>query len=302
MNSAQPWIRRVKLLIGAFFNLESTGDAESLRIRFTVHKHGMGTSTPTTIEIFNLEPKSRSTLTKDLLVILQAGWTTDLDLPIIFSGLLQAAYSRREGPDIITTLLCLDVGTALSRTYVPPPPVKGGTYETGIEAAPGELLSDVVRNLASEFPITAVRSVKVELDDNLVIGSGGYSFYGLIMDSLDELARTYGFGWTVIDGNFIATMDGKPLKGAVTKVDSANGFLIRVEPVFSNIFQDQSGVIIQTVLNPNILPETVVELTSVVNPELSGDYLVTTVVHSGDTHSSQWMTTSETCIVGNTGL
>lgn len=317
MNSAQPWIRRVEVIIGPLLNwrtkgnsgtqevvrILSDGGTDSLRVRFTVHKHGLGTSTPTTVEIFNLSPALRTALrTQGLGIVLNAGWATDETLTKIFSGNINAAYSRREGPDIVTTLLCMDAGGALMRTYVPPPPTQGGGANTEMYAAPGEQLSDVIINLASLLPDVTIHQVSVQLDSSLVIGSGGYSFYGLVVNCIDELARAYGFTWTVLDGVFIAAMDGRPLQGPVIKVDSANGFLIRVEPVFSTVFQLTAGVIIQTVLHPHIVPEGVVELTSLVNPELSGDYLVTTVVHSGDTHSSQWMTTSETTLVGNTGL
>jgi len=319
MSSLQPWIRQVELIIGPLLGwrtgddavegplqpevvrIRSNGDLDSLRVRFTVHKHGLGTSVPTHIDVYNLSQTLRNALrTQGLAVVLNVGWQSDSDLTKIFSGNLQASYSRREGPDIITTLLCMDAGGALMRTYVPPPRVDGGDSDLyDYFSAPGTTIKDAVLFLAANFPDVALDPENVQIDDELIIGPGGHSYYGLVMDCLDDLARAYGFSWTVVNGAFRATMDGKPLQGPVVRVDSANGFLLRAEPVFSSVFQVPVGLIIQTMLDPRINPEGVIELVSAVNPSLTGDYMATTVVHSGDTHSTQWVTTSEVMLVGN---
>lgn len=315
---SQPWLREVELVIGPLLNwrtgfdtfvgpelpeavrIASGGGLEELRVRFTVHKHGLGTNVPTQIEIYNLSPTLRSALrTQGLGVVLNIGWQS-VEKVKLFSGNLQASFSRREGADIVTTLLCLDAGGALMRTYVPPPPTQGGSAEEyEFYAVPGSTIGEAVLFLAQNFPDVVVEEKNIQLPETLIIGSGGYTFYGLVMDCLDELARTYGFSWTVVNGEFRATVDGTPLTGPVVKIDAVNGMLLRAEPVFSSVFQVPVGLTIQTLLDPRVNPEGIIELSSTINPSLSGDYMTTTVVHNGDTHSSQWTTTSEVVLVGN---
>jgi hypothetical protein len=197
-----------------------------------------------------------------------------------------AAWSRRENANIITTLVCLSgLGTAQQ------------TIAANLSIAPNGPLAAGIIASANQFEGITVDPKNVTVTGN--VGSRGYKFSGLVSDCLFDLARIYGFHWTIIDGSFKAVPDRTPLLGNTIDINSADGFLLRAEPMLFSEFQIQSGIVIHTLLNPYIQCDGVINLTTAINPALNGSYLIWSLTHTGDTHSSQWETITETTLVNN---
>lgn len=130
-----------------------------------------------------------------------------------------------------------------------------------------------------------------------ILPKRGWSSSGSAEEELNRLSRNYGFSWTVNDGVFQAVDDRKCLSGSLVLVNSNSG-LMRADPILVSPFQKQAGVSVQTLGNPYIQPGRPIQLLSTVNPQINGIYKIHALTHSGDTHSSQWTTSTETWLVG----
>lgn len=309
---SQPWLRQVVLEIGKLpdwmqdttftvpaiplaARIVSDGTQNTLRIKFSLHKHYVNTGQPSTISIYNLGPGVRDALLASsgnnrmgaTQLNLYAGWSqgTTSQGPIVtkdhllISGGLWAAWSHREGADIVTNLMTL-----------PEAPSFRGVVNTTYD--PNTPVITVVTDLAMMIPGITKDLVLVNIPAPLSIGSRGYTCKGDLSSELEKLARVYGFTWHILDGVFEASMDATPI-GYVVKVSSANGFLKHIDPMLNGIDQQQVGVTIHTLLNPLINPFRVVEAKSSVTPKLSGDYFAMEVHHNGDTASDVWDTVTE---------
>lgn len=303
----QPWLRQIEVVVGPLpdwkvvgplqpdqekkaVRIYSDGTNDRLRVRFRLNKHAVGVPMPGLIEVYNLGPELRSVLNnRGAQLIIRAGWSND-ELTELYSGSVQAAWSRREGSDIVTALVCLSGAGAVQRTYTDP--TTRDWY-----AAPGASIGGegVLLNFASEFPGISLDPKNIVVPDK-VIGSRGYSFTGLLSECMNDLARVYGFTWAIVDDAFQANLDGIPL-GRVVEINSKNGFLLRAEPMLSSAFQMQAGIVIHSLLHPHILPARGIKVESAVNPGLNGTYYAQSVTHAGDTHSTQWETITETVFV-----
>ena len=309
----QPWLRKVELIIGSLpdwqqdptfsgppapvaLRVYSDGTQNNLRIRFNVYKHAVAKMNPTTIQIYNLSAELRNSLlaasgSKEMRgaqVILKVGWGEG-NFSTLFTGGLWAAWSRREGADIVTSLACLSEL----------PAYRGNIQKT---VAANYSLATLIKEVATEIPGITVTQELIMIDSVRTIGRRGMTLSGSPADCLTLLARTYGFSWHILDGVFEAAMDmngdtEQAFMGSVIPVNNRNGFLLRAEPILVSPFQQQSGVAIHTLLNPLINPFRVVDLESDLNPRLNGSYMAQTVTHTGDTFGNSWFTDIETILI-----
>lgn len=288
-----PFIRNIEVLIGPLpewqgggkkekaIRILADGSNETLRIKFSIRAHIISTASPTIVTIYNLGPGIRNSLQQaGAQIIIRAGWG-NTGMLNVFQGSILSAVHMREGADIVTILSSLSGGGGLNRAIVSHS-VKGGAT-----------LSSIVKSVASKIPGVTVSSKLIQVP-NVKIGNQGLSLSGSASDVLNKLARVYGFNWWIDKGVFKALSDLKGLAGSIVNVSSANGFLIRAEPILASPMQIQSGVAIVSLFNPLIEAGGVIKLDSKLNPKLSGSYLVHSLSHSGDSHSSSWTTATET--------
>jgi hypothetical protein len=293
----QPYLRRVELLVGPLPEWQGGGDEEQAlriystgadyerRISFEVHKHSVTTSSPTRIQVYNLPKKLRDILQEsETNLLLRVGWMNS-ELVDLFTGSLLACTHERQGPDIITTLISLCGWGSISRAL------------SSVTYGEGTLLQDMIFDLASRFPSITVDKHQILVADTRV-GSQGLSFCGTVDSALNKLARVHGFSWWVSDGSFFAKDDQKSFVGGEVLISYKGGFLLRAEPMLASPAQKQTGVSIESLLNPHIQPGKLVALESQVNPQLNGGYTVHTLAHRGDTHSDQWESSIQSWVVG----
>lgn len=298
MNNNQPLNRRVEISIGPLAEWEGGGPEESairiygdgtsenLRIKFSIPKHIVSTSSPTTISIYNLSPGTRGALqTSEAQVSIKVGWD-NVGLISVFKGSLMAVVSRRDNADIVTDLLCIAA--------------MGATSKTTVSKAFGEQypLSTMLVDIAKELPGVDVDPKLIDVVD-FSTGTQGYSFAGAATDLLDKLARVHGFSWWINNGVFHALDDNKTFNEGSVVISSDNGFLKTSEPMLSTPWQKQVGVTVESLLNPFVIPGGSISLTSKINTALSGLYKVHLMTHAGDTHADEWTTSIQSYLVGD---
>lgn len=297
MRNVQPLNRQVEIKIGPLREWEGGGSEDAalriygdgtnnnLRIKFSVPKHIISTTSATTISVYNLSPGSRSSLQKShAQIVLKAGWA-NVGLLSIFRGSLHAVVTRRDGPDIVTDLLCLAAIGATSRTVI------SKSFGSNFQ------LSEMLSNIAKEFPGVDVDKKLIKVK-NISIGKQGYSFAGAATELLDKLARVHGFSWWISDGRFYALDDDVVFGVENVVISSNNGFLLRAEQMLVTPWQKQLGTTIKSLLNPFIIPGGSVFLNTRINPILNGSYKVHSLTHSGDTHADDWTTEIQSYLIG----
>ena len=288
-----PFLRHIELLIGPLKEWQGGGNSsvatkiiadgtnDQLRIKFSTRSHIISTASPSVINIYNITKELRNSLSQSgIQIVLRAGWSNTNILPVFQGGLL-AAVTTREGADLVTTLTSLSAGDCLNRAVV------SSTAQAGTK------LAALVKSIASKIPGINVTDKLIQVPD-VSIGEQGFSFAGSAQDELNKLARTYGFNWWIDKGIFKAISDQKGFAGSIVTVSSDNGFLIKADPILAAPWQIQYGVSITSLFNPLIEAGGVVNLKHALNPKLSGSYLVHSVSHNGDSHSSSWTTQTET--------
>lgn len=295
--SNQPYLRRIEVFIGPLEEWQGKGDVDRavkivadgtndhLRVRFEIRQAIQGTATPTIVQVWNLNQNHRAALQKSLARIeITAGWENTV-MTTLHVGSILNCYSVREGPDIVTTILSLPGFGGINKTTV------SGTY------APNTSLSEVVYALAKRLPGVSVDRKNINVPVYSV-GSQGLSLFGAIKEELDALSRSYGFSWWVNCGIFYALDDQKVIQNGEVLISGKTGFLLRAEPILVAPIQKQSGVFIQSLLNPLVEVGGVIKLESSINPALNRSYKVHTLSHTGDSHSTEWETTIESWTAG----
>ena len=290
--SDSPFIRQVKVEIfpfeGKSLILEGDGSNSKLRIKFTVHKHMVSTGIPSTIQVYNLSRNLRDKLSAstDVTVALSAGWQNTKIVEIFLGSLLYVTH-QREGADIVTSLMTIEGYFGLFRKVV---------FDV---FSPNTKIADLVLAMAMQIPNIQYDKNFIDIPDSVKLGNQGKTQAGSVDRKLDELARVYGFTWWIDNGIFYAKTDGQPFKKAISNfvlVNRTNG-LLRADPMLclavDQLVDRQTGITINSMLNPAIKIGGTVQLQSSMNSQLDGDYEVHNVVHSGDTHENAWTTRVE---------
>lgn len=310
----------------------SDGTQAGLRVRFNVKKHIVSTGAPTSIDIYNLSEATRQSIKNNLTqVALNIGYANITGMRNIFTGSVLSCFSYREGADIVTSLSCLQFYGGLTQICkIEMLPDNNGKAQSGqISVANNKLvkkidfsgdtkdgsgmtLAGIVKSIAQEIVGVYFDPTLVMVPD-VVFKGKGIAFRGQIQDVLNKLARQYGFSWFIDAARFYAVTDGSAISSRPVVISSDNGYLIRAEPMFHGPLQGQIGVSITSVLNPliDLKPGARIQLKSSVNPGLNNGvnpayisdnqglgYVVTDLTHSGDSHSSQWLSHMECKFMG----
>lgn len=282
--SNAPFIRAVNLLIGPLtepegggnsgdaFQIFSSGDRNSLRVKFSVKKTILGAPNLSTIEIYNLSRDSRERIRKSLTrVRLEVGYQ-NTELALLTQGGVKSVVTARRGSDTVTTISLLDgwggqIRGITNRAYGPNRPV-----------------SEVIQDVASNMPGVTIG----DIDIDGFIGRGGFVASDRSADILDRLAGQYGFSWSIQDGTFQAVSDNRALS-RVVELSTKQRNLIQAAPVLNGPQQIQTGVEIDGIINPRATPGHQVRLLSDLNPKLNQFYKIHEVDFNGDTGDQSWL-------------
>ena len=191
----------------------------------------------------------------------------------LFRSLL-ACYSMRQEADIVTNLVSLAVFGSIVRT------VLSKTWNAGSS------LVAMVKDIAGQIPNVTIGQVNIT---DKTMGNQGYTLWGPAKNNLDRLAKTYGFHYWFDRGVFNACDDPKSLtQASIPLISAQNGYLRRIEPILTTPFQIFSGVMIESLINPQVQVGGPVQVISEISPNLNNTYQVTTLSLTGDTHGNEW--------------
>jgi len=268
------------------------GTNDHLRIKFNIQKHMVSTASPSSVSIYNLSNDLRNAILKTpgTNVTVYAGWA-NTGRAKLFSGGMVSSISHRQGADLITDINFLAGYGAKVRAI------------TSQTFAAGAKLKTIIEDVAKTMPGVSVDQNKrktIQVRD-FSVGNGGLSLSGSSAEIMTGLARNYGFTWWIDNGVFRALDDQQVFAGGAALVTSRNGLLKRAEPILSSPFQQQAGVSVQTLFNPLIDVGKILAVESELNPNVSGQYKVHSLTHSGDSHSSSWGTSAESHTYGYAG-
>lgn len=281
--SNAPFIRNVELIVGPLkddlgqgqlqraIRIFSSGDRNSLRIKFSIKKTMLGPPNLSSIEIYNLSRETREAINKSLTrVQLRVGYA-NTELALLAQGGIKSVVSERRGADIVTTVTIFDGWGGQ---------IKGITNKTFASNQPVE---QVVREVASKMPGVTLGDIDVDG----FLGTRGYTVSDRSADVLDRLAGQYGFSWSIQNGTFQAISDKRTLSRIVNVSTKARN-LIKAVPVLNGPLQIQTAVEINAILNAKATPGHKVRLESDINPKLNGIYKIHEVDFDGDTGDSNW--------------
>lgn len=256
----------------ADLRIVSNGDVGSMKVKVHIEKTKIYIPNLARISIWNLKRETINSLnTAGKEVRVYAG-NQGYEKEYLYRGSLQGVITERQGPDIVTTLMCQTAGSNLTQSVVS----KTWTADVPVD--------QVVREIVDSIP-----NVIYDPENNTIsgkIGYNGFTFMGTATDALIKLGNQYGFSWNINNGVFVVVMDGKPRRTTIV-LNSKTG-LRKVSPRLSGILQIQEGVDISSVYKQNIRPGQLIRVESDVNPKLNGNYDVHTIEYDLCPKDNSW--------------
>jgi hypothetical protein len=260
-------------------------DVSGLRIVFNVKKSSSSEPNTATVSVWNLSSMSRGRIkSKDQAVVLKAGYTDLLEQLAV--GVIKRVEHRREGVDIVTELEIKDGGQDLlepefRRSYT------GGTSRRRI-----------INDILSKMPHTSVGRIAASGINGSI--SGKMAFSTTCKRALDRLARSWDFEWSIQDGA-VQMLDRdsaiEPVELAIVLNEKTGliGSPARTgqegaRKSRSKTRKQQTGAKFDSLLLPSLRPGRYVLLES---EFVTGAFKAQSVEHAGDTHGSDWKTTTE---------
>lgn len=243
------------------------GTSSALRITFEVNKIAAGAANKATIALYNVNVKTRAALVRGYQVVLDAGYQGLVER--LFTGTVFKATSSRSGPDIVTSLECIDglrplLYSTFSRTYP-----KRTTL--------AQVLGDVAQ--ASEALAGTVMGIPPK------VYARGLSVHGTCRDILEELCRPHGLEVSITNGKLNILPKGAHL-GTQAIVLSPQTGLLGVPSI------SQTSVSFEALLNPKLIPGQRVQLVTA-NPNTCGIMYIRSCKMTGDTHGQAWQVAAE---------
>lgn len=252
-------------------------DPAPLRVKFEIEKTMFGASpNHSKIEIYGLSVASRQSIKKGYLVNLQAGYNNLLGT--IFTGNVFFAKSDRNGPDIITSLECLDGGSSIVFARL------DKSYPAGTTLI--QILGDVAAamSVTTNYQPDPVNA-GIALGIPNVVYNNGFVCTGPCKDSLNKLLINQNLEWTIQDGNLNIIHKGNYDGNTAVVISSLTG-MIGVPS------QNQFYTQFTSLLNPKLVPGALVQLISE-NDSLDGFYKIRKAKYEGDSHDNKWQVMCE---------
>ncbi len=253
---------------------------KGFRITFDIEKTSEGTPNPGTISIYNLAASSRAALeVKGLRMALDVGYSGigdgDPILGQLFIGDVKKAITKRQGPDIITTLEAGDSETAIRETH--------------IEKSFSEFTTtpQVVATLAQKLGV----AVGTIVPGFATLFQNGLTVSGLVSDNLDTITQKLGLEWHVTDGELNILDPTLPTAEPAILLSKATGLVgIPTNVADGRTGQTKDGIEFASLINPGIKPGRAISL---VSDAITGVFRARKCHYKGDTHGGDWLVTIE---------
>ena len=276
-------------------------DVSQLRCVFDIKRYAMYYPNSATIQIYNLTAGTETDIMNEgYRVIVYAGYeksATDTNYGQIFDGdILMCSREKQNGTDYILTILAMDGSFMYQEGYA------NFTLDRGATAR------DVVKNIVNKA------SVKIDAQDkniSKVLEKKKYSksktVHGLVRNTLNDICKELNCTWFIDNGklyilSYAEDSSYLPNGKAAIELNVKTGLL-------GNVKQVNQGVEAKCLLNPQIVPFSMVRIESYLitrqlptigtysqgtsltyKVDSKGLYRVISVNHHGDTRGNDWYT------------
>lgn len=237
----------------------------SIKVTFDIDKTSYFTSNKAKIEIYNLTPNSQAQLKKGLQIRLDAGYKGLMET--LFLGNMTIAKTKRNGPDIITTIECGEGEKEIANSHF------DKSYPAGTSTT--AIITDVANAMGVDLGTV--------LGLTPVIYNSGTTFIGSCAKILNRLVRNQGLEWSVQNNALQIIPVGSHNGDEAIEVSKATG-MIGVPSQGADFVQFTS------LLNPKIVPGAPILLKS---DNFNGVYKVRRGHYEGDSHGDKWQVTTE---------
>ena len=282
------WLRKLSLNIYVNNQLQKTyisdGTRNTVDIEFSIEKTLTGEPNQSSIIISNINSETKAYLMNvgrsadnKIFVELFAGYE-DTGLELLSCGDLVKLWPEKQGSSNTFTLSYLDGFFAVQDSH----------FEGTI---PGNTsLSSTIFVIARSFKKDGIEVDPTKINIQGTLPMRGMTFYGRTATTLDQLASSFGFTWSIQDGVFQANMDGEinQPSQAIYEVSLRNRNLLKATPEIGENFMEQIGMKIEAILNPKCKCGDLIRLNSQVYPGFDGDYTIYNLSFNGGTKVTDW--------------
>ena len=282
---SQYYDRRYEILIDGEPFISAT-DGPTFRCAFDVSINPSDTNSTADIRLYNLNDNSvGKVLKRQRSITLRAGYVETIDT--IFTGTIINTFQEREGPSVITRLLCKSAQLPADR----------GTISASFGA--GVTVMDLLNALAGAMPQVLLADER-QFED-IPPYPRGYTLNGDVRTCLDALAYAHKFSYVFFNGALIVDRGGYERNGSERIVSRYTGMegvpeitggeqgvgcdvSVRLDPKMRVNGKFKIRGEFATFNTGNMFFTDIPELMSL------GTYNILSITHNGDTHGDTWST------------
>jgi hypothetical protein len=187
-----------------------------LRITFDIQKTAKKTPNTSTVKVWNLTEKTRKQLEQpDTKCILYAGYKDDAGALLIFSGGVTHAWSKIDGPDIITEFELGDGTQEMRDTTI------SVGYAQKIKSQ--TILDDAAKKLGMPLTLPSNAPQREWVH--------GFSYHGSVAGLLDKVTKGTGLEWSVQNGSLQVIESGMVTTRQGIELASDSGLVFSPERI-----------------------------------------------------------------------
>jgi hypothetical protein len=267
------WNRSFALNLGGTRVASETVDGarnELLRVTFKVEASLAKAVNTAAISVYNLAETTRAKVAvKGIATTLEAGYSGRSSQ--IFGGKLEAGKSAREGVDWVTSFQSTDGGQQLRAARINLS-FKKVSATQAFERVAGTLGLGL-GNAVEKMRQGNIRGALEQFENGIVLS-------GPSQRELDRLARTFGYDWSVQNGQL-------QLLGPTDAIEPGDAIVLNSDTgMIGSPESGEKGIVeVRSLLIPQLTPGRVVVLEA---RRLSGNYRVEKVTFQGDTRGKDW--------------
>jgi len=256
---------------------EGTRIDERFRVIFRVVKTLTSETNVSDVQIYGLGDSLRQQFLEAGQVLqIEAGYAAGSEI-LSIADITNASIERLP-PDIITKLECQDGAVALRERKI------------ALSFAPETPVQRVLDKLAEELAL-GTRATGVEVSG---VYRNGITLSTTIRDALDRVTRKAGVTWSIQDRQLQILDRVESSQGQGVILNPGSGLINSPEriddPEGEDTLRRGVGYRVRSLLNPKIRPGEQLILESA---DVTGQYRIDTVEHSGDTRGNEWYTEAE---------
>ncbi len=241
------------------------------RVEFMVKKTNKRTNNSAQIRIYNLSNATVAEFEKkNAIATLNAGYEQGLGAGTLISGDISDIKTERNGGDI-ATVLDLSDGTNIIREKTVSVAMSGSVT---VQNALKKIADNIGLPLNISEPITAKYQ-------------SGFACYGAPMDAIDKICRKIKYLYSVENGVLNLWPANGVKKTSVINLSPSTGLIGRPEKI---TIDKKNGWSIKGLLSPSVVVGGRVQVAS---ETVSGVLKINNLIHTGDTHGGEWITTME---------